>query len=276
MIFDFLFGEPSVEHSLLDDGRHQFITDDDPPLKMLPVAPNHYRAGYFLATLITAKLAELDGELPPVLTLTRGDIGLSSSLAETYPEIESEAAEVRVRLVLHDGPQDDDKNDENSDEEESEAHITPLPPDDWAGDYDNWVMHVCRSLGVDAPAPCGPKGYEEAMAGVASTLNNRLPELRRRFRSGMDGQNLGFKIALATNSGGKEFVWIRATDWNDESNIVGVLESDPCDCPKYIRGQSIRVPISDLTDFGIGSESGGLIDGGLTQRIAEDFGRVIG
>lgn len=269
------FDKPMVLHSTQDNGRHWLTTMDIPPLQIWPVARNHCRAGHFLATLLAAKLAKLKGNLPEEITLTRADIKAVKSLSNRYPELKTEGGDVRARMVLMKGPEGaEDELDEDEDDDPVQF-ITPQPPKDWAAGYDQWIVHVGRQLGVDVPEPADEKGYEKAMANAAVELQQQLPALRKRFLAGMDGLNLGFKIGLTTKKGGKEYVWVRPTGWREENIVVCVLESQPRDCKGYKLGQTLNLPIAELLDYAIGSPTAGIVEPGLTQRIAEDYGLVI-
>lgn len=261
-----------VLHSRQDDGRHWLTTVDMPPLQIWPVAPNHCRVGHFLANLISAKLATLKS-LPAELTLSRDDVAAVKSLVR-YPELKDEAAEVRVRLVMMKGPADSATAEEG--EDDPVEFVTPQPAADWKGDYDSWIVMIGRSLGVDVPTPDLQNAHEEAMTNAAAQVQQRLPSLRQRFLKGMDGFNLGLKVGLTTRQGGKEYVWVRPTDWTDENGLLCVLESQPRQCPGFKRGQTLNLRMSELFDYALGSETGGLVDAGLTQRIAEDYGLVRG
>lgn len=261
-----------VLHSKQADGRHWLTTLDMPPLQIWPVAPNHCRVGHFLATLISAKMASL-GNIPEEISLSRADVASVPSLSSRYPELKTEAGEVSIRLVAMKGP--DGSEDEEEDDDDPPQFITPQPTPDWTNDYDKWIVNIGRRLGVDAPEPGDEQGYEKAMANAAADLRQRLPSLRRRFLAGMDGLNLGFKVGLTTRKGGKEYVWMRPTDWKEESTVLCVLESQPRDCKGYKLGQMLSLSIGELLDYAIGSPSAGIVEPGLTQRIAEDYGLVL-
>jgi hypothetical protein len=168
-----------------------------------------------------------------------------------------------------------DALDETEPDEDEPQFITPQPPLDWTDGYDNWIVQVGRKLGVDVSEPCDETGYENAMASAAAELQQRLPSLRARFLKGMEGLNLGFKIGLTTRKGGKEYVWVRPTEWKDPSTVECILECQPRDCRGFKLGQKLNLPISDLLDYCVGSETAGVVEPGLTQRIAEDFGLII-
>jgi hypothetical protein len=74
-----LFDRPTVFHSIQADGRHWLTTMDLPSMQVLPVARNHCRVGHFIATLLSAKLAGLETEIPGEITLTRKDVAAVAS-----------------------------------------------------------------------------------------------------------------------------------------------------------------------------------------------------
>jgi hypothetical protein len=267
-----MFEQPMILQSKQADGRHWLTTLDVPPLQIWPVAPNHCRVGQFLARLISAKLANLKSGVPEVITLNREDVAAYKTLAR-YAELKAGGAEVQVRLVMMNGP-----GDAVTDLEEGEESqfVTPQPPLGWESDYDTWIMTIGRSLGVAVPTADRENEFERVLAGAAAEVQRRLPSIRERFVAGMDGLNLGLKVGLTTRQGAKEYVWVRPTNWQDENALVCVLESQPRACEGYKRGQTLSVAMRELFDYAIGSETTGLIDPGLTQRIAEDYGSVIG
>jgi hypothetical protein len=63
--------------------------------------------------------------------------------------------------------------------------------------------------------------------------------------------------------------------WHDAMAVECILESEPCDCKGYAYGQSLSLAASELFDYAIGSETAGMVDSGVTQRIAEDYGLVV-
>jgi len=269
-----MFSEgPMILHSQQADGRHWFTSLDIPPLQIAPVAQNHCRVGQFLATLVAARLMKFHPQVPEEITLTRADVAAVPALAGRYPELKGEAGEVRVRLPVKPAP--DLGGDNFDDDDDPPMFVTPMPPSEFEGGYDMWIMTAGRLLGVDAPAPTDTRGYEAAMANAAAALQNRLGSLRKRFLAGMNGANLGFKIGLLTRSGAREYVWVRATDWKDPVNIVAVMENQPRDCKGYKLGQTLKVSATDLLDYCVGSEDAGVVEAGLTQRIAEDYGLVL-
>ncbi|WP_338848611.1 hypothetical protein V8J88_06835 [Massilia sp. W12] len=272
------FGFTPVLHSRLEDGRHWFTTMDVTPLQLLPLAPNQYRAGNFLLSLLTSKLeqmaqeadADAPADFPYTLCLSRADVAACSALTSDYPELADSAASVSLVLDWRPGPQA--THQAAQEEEGHPLFITPLPGPDWAGDYASWITFCARALGQDLPSPAN--SYETELAHAQAQVQALLPALRARYLNGMDGLNLGLKIALPTSSGGLEYVWVRPIDWSTPEQVICTLESEPYDCPAYVLGQTMQCASSAVLDYGVGSEEAGLLESGPTQKIAENYGML--
>ena len=262
------FAEPMVMHSQQDDGRHWLTTVDFPPMQILPVAANHCRAGHFLARVLSMKLASGEG-VPEELTLTRADV------VDRKPEVAGEAGEVRVRFELRPAPPDVQGADADGDDDEDVEFVTPVPPSSWTGGYDAWIHTAARRLGLDAPPARDPSGYNGEMAEATAEVQRRLPGLRDRFRAGLGDLKMGLKVGLPTRSRGLEFVWMLPLEWPAGGPIRCQLMSEPRDCEGFALGQAVSVAERDVMDYVIGSEGGGVVDPGLSGRIAENYGLMI-
>ncbi len=259
---------PQILHSRVGGGRHWFTTAELRPLQIWPVAPNHFRAGRLLMRLLVALRTE-QGAIERELVLTRA---LVASLPDAAPsELTEEAAEVPLRLVFQTDPED------HAAQREGPRFLTPRPPSRWTEGYDAWITWAGRSLGLDIPpADLSPDGSVRALAAAQAAFRAKIPRLRLRYLQGLHGLNMGFKIGLPTKSGGREYVWVRPIDWSDPALPRCVLENQPRECPGYELGQTLEVPVDQLADYAIGSERTGLVECGPSQRIAEDYGAVIG
>jgi hypothetical protein len=170
---------------------------------------------------------------------------------------------------------DDEDNDDDEDDDGPLTFLTPLPPTDWAGDYDAWIHTTARRLGLDAPPPRDGTAYEIEMAEAVAEVQRRLPGLRSRFSAGLGELRMGIKVALPTRSGGQELVWAMPLEWPTGGPISASLQSEPHDCEGFELGQTMYIAERDVMDYAIGSETGGVVDPGLTNRIAENYGRII-
>jgi hypothetical protein len=254
-------GYIQILHSATAAGRHWLTSMTLPPLQLLPVAPNHCRIG---SALIRALAERIDDDA----SLDRVDLGGAIVALAMRPAPHGEGEEEEPAAI--------DEGEREEDEDDPSMFLTPQPPPDWRGSYDEWIASLADLLGLDPPAidPDG-SGYERALQDATQALATRLPALRARFLAGMEGLNLGFKFGLPTRRGGTEFVWLQPTDWSDATRIRGILQSRPHDCKGFRLGQAIEIATADLVDYAIGSETAGLVESGPTQRVAEDYGLVL-
>ena len=246
------------------NGRHWLTTPTEPPLQIGPVARNHCRIGAYVLRRVGDALDELadnaesgEIEIPPRIHL----------------EGEPGSPGVLVRLEFEPGPANWGKEDDEDDEDEP-LFVTPLPPLEWQGSFDDWLLTTARGLGLEADPAAGPDGYEKAMAAAKAEVQRRLPGLRDRFLNNNDGLEIDFKIGIATARGGMEWVWILPTEWSDPDVLGATLHSEPHDCPGYKAGQVLRVPVTEIVDYTIGSRERGVVDHGLTDRIVQDYGGI--
>lgn len=267
------FDQPQIFHSQREDGRHWLTSMDFPPLQILPVAGNQCRVAHALAMLLCARLAAAELELPCELTLTRADLEAAPDFAHRYNALRVRREGVPLRLEMRGGP-GREPGDEAADDDVE--FITPVPPAGWPGSYDQWLYQATSALGMEPPEPMPHSAYARALADAIAQARNEIPALRQRFLQGMDGLNLGLKIGLKTGAGGTEYVWTRPIDWSDPDMLICILESQPYECEGYEIGQRLALPLGDIVDYGIGSEEAGLVEPGYTQRIAEDYGEVVG
>lgn len=262
---------PMVLGSHLTDGRHWFTMVSRPPVQLLPVASNHAQVGHVLIQLVNDAIAAAD-EVPREVVLSRASFANVPGLATRYPEIDGTSESVHVRLELRPAPTETEDKDEANDGVE---FLTPVPPTDWRGSYDEWVVTITRAIGIDAPPPRPREAYDEELAAATEKAQQRLPELRERYLAGLDGNTLGLKLGLATSAGGREFVWATVEDWSNTELVICALESEPLDVDGLESGARLEVRPSEVVDYAIGNPSTGVVDPGLTQRIAEDYGVTV-
>jgi len=100
-----------------------------------------------------------------------------------------------------------------------------------------------------------------------------LAEWRERFRAGLPAdQALVVKAGLATTSGGREFVWVKVTEWLQAGTIVGTLESKPRNCPDYQQGQQMQIAEADVFDRAVYGQARSMVVHAPTDIVAEEFG----
>lgn len=261
--------KPLFMYSRNHDGRHWLTTLALPPLQIAPVAANHCRVAYFLATIISSKLGQCDNKFPEVLSLTRDDVRAASALIGQHAELEEGQNEVLVRLVFESAA---------SNQLDGVAHderfLTPRPMEDWQGTYDQWIFTIARQLGINAPTPADKESYQVALATAMQKVRQKIPDLRQMYLQGMDEWKLRFKVGVINNSNDTVFLWLQPLDWSDEEQVVCMIESEPFDCDNYWMGRILRVPVSNLVDYAISNDAH-LIEQGILHQIEEDYGRKL-
>lgn len=261
--------KPLFMYSRNDEGRHWLTTLALPPLQIAPVAANHCRVAYFLATMISSKLAQYQDNMPTVVCLTHEDVRVAAAVLGQDTDLEETNNEVMVRLVLEGAA-----SNQLDGVELVERFITPRPMEDWEGTYDQWIFTVARQLGINAPAPADKESYQSALDAVLQKVRQKIPDLRQMYLQGMDEWKLRFKLALHNNRNDIIFVWLQPLDWSDEAEVVCMIESEPFDCDDYWQGRILRVPVSNLVDYSISSDAH-LIEQGILHQVEEDYGRKL-
>jgi len=246
-----------------------------PELQMKRVAANHCRAARFLMGLVARKLVR---EIPhgPIasgleLALTRDDVTAASPFITVgqYPEVE-EPGPVGIRLVLEGFGQSRGFLSMFRADPEL-LHV--VPPTGVTGDKDEWLRQTCRRLGQDAPAPLPHDHFHEEMAAASRKAREMLGAIRARFARGLpDNQVLLVKVGLATKRGDNEYAWVRVREWQVGGAVSGTLESTPRDVDGLKRGQEMQMRESDVFDWAVFSQQRGILEGGRTDVVAQEFG----
>ncbi len=263
--------KPLVIYSKNHDGRHWLTTLEFPPLQIAPVAANHCRVAYFLATLISSKLITYENNIPMTLSLTRNDVAASRVLAESFPEQIDHGSitdELKIRLVFEDAA----SQHENDIGRNQELFLTPRPMLDWQGSYDEWIYTLARQLGINAPEPADEEHYYVALNTAIQTVREKIPNIRDLFLEGTNEWKLRLKVGLLNNSGELSYVWLRPMDWSVVDQVVCEIESEPYDCDDFWVGRVLRVPVSNLVDYSISTQDAHCIDAGQTRIVDEDYG----
>jgi len=262
--------KPLVMYSKNHDGRHWLTTLEFPPIQIAPVAANHCRVAYFLATLISSKLIKYESKIPKIISFTREDVFASSALVDTFPELDSsQKNDMLMMQLVFEGAASKHEDDIGRNQE---LFLTPRPMPDWQGSYDEWIYTIARQLGVNAPVPADESHYYVALSEAVNKVREKIPDIRSFYLQGMNEWVLRLKVGLLNNHGALIYVWIRPTDWSTVDQVVCVIESEPYDCDDYWVGRVIRVPVSNLVDYSISTHDAHCIDAGQTHYVDEDYG----
>jgi uncharacterized protein YegJ (DUF2314 family) len=240
-------------------GRHWLTMTTNPPMQIGPVAPNHCRIGYHLLRAAYAALESLeDGEEVP---------------EEIDIRIDEDGPTARVALPMLPGPANWGSPDEP--DEEPVEFLTVAPPGGVADDIDDWIVPLAAALGLDPEPAIAEGGYEMAMAAAQQRVAAELLAVRKEFLAsgtGPDRLRFGFKIGLATDDGGTEWLWIEPTQWDVLGRIIATLESEPFNVKGRKSGDVLDVAESEVGDYVIYDPRTGEQKGGYTDRIAADYG----
>ena len=252
-----------VLHSTNSAGRHWLTMDTEPPLQIGPVAPNHCRIGYHILQAVYAALDELgDGDAVP---------------EEIDIRMEDSDARVRVALPMLPGPKDWGGPDDEDDE--PVLFLTVMPSGGTADTVDEWIVPMAAALSLEPDPAQLEGGYDRAMQSARERTQAALPAVRERFLArkvlALHRPSYGFKIGLATDEGGVEWVWIEPKTWSVPEKLTASLESEPVAVPGYRQGQTLDVNAIDIVDYIIYHPKTGEQEGGYTVRIASDYGLVI-
>jgi uncharacterized protein YegJ (DUF2314 family) len=249
-----------VLRSTNKQGRHWLTMETDPPLQIGPVAPNHCRIAYYILRAVYATLENLEeGDSVPEQIDIRMD--------EDEPW-------ARVSLPMLPGPADWGGPDDP--DEEPVYFLTVMPAQPAGEEVDTWIVPLAATLGLEPDPAIAEGGYEKAMRRAKEMTQAALPSVRARFlkTDSQDDERLrfGFKIGLATEDQGIEWVWIEPTSWQQPERLQATLESEPFDVPGHKQGQAMDVSAADIADYIVFDPRTEEKEGGFTNRVAADYG----
>jgi uncharacterized protein YegJ (DUF2314 family) len=239
--------------------------DTEPPLQIGPVAPNHCRIGYHILQAVYAALDELgEGDEVP---------------EEIDIRMEESDARVRVALPMLPGPKDWGGQDDEDEDDDPVLFLTVMPSGGTVDPVDEWIVPMAAALGLEPEPAQLEGGYDRAMQSAREQTQAALPAVRERFLArkvlALHRPSYGFKIGLATDEGGTEWVWIEPKSWSEPGKLTATLESEPVAVPEYRQGQTLDVKAIDIVDYIIYHPKTGEQEGGYTVRIAADYGLII-
>ncbi|MDO8329763.1 MAG: hypothetical protein Q7T36_04755 [Fluviicoccus sp.] len=264
-----MFDFGMVMHSSLKDGRHWFYAiDGDTGLQISPVAPNHCRAGYFLAELIAFKLKTLD-RVPEALEISTLDVETCPALVRYQPRKNRHGGKVTVHLALLPAP--DGARDVICDRDC--LFVTPQPPRDWDGenDYNRWIYSIASFLGLEVVSPDKAGDPRAYLAMATRKLQAGLPELFRQYSQQPGDLIFVFRIKLDAQ-GDEGYGWLKVCSWPEPGRIVGVLVPSPYDLLTFSGGRELDVDVKDLADCIIVTRDARVVDRGVLSRIMVDYG----
>lgn len=113
--------------------------------------------------------------------------------------------------------------------------------------------------------------HDEQLLNASKAAKAKLPALREAFNKGLQpGEYLLVKAPFQTTAGGREWMWVEVSAWQDEV-ITGLLKNEPVDVPRLHAGQMVKVQQQDLFDY-IRYYANGKSEGNETGKIIERMG----
>lgn len=254
-----------VLHSINAAGRHWLTMDTSPPLQIGPVAPNHCRIGYHILQAVFDALNDLeDGESVP---------------EELDIQLDAESPAVRIALPMLPGPANWGGPDDDDDDPTLFLTVRPFGLTDVEHgdeDIDDWIVPLADTLGLEPDPAIADGGYERAMQAAKDLTQDALPTVRERFLGrgvlNFGRPEFGFKIGLAAEDNGTEWVWVRPKSWADPDRLTVSLESEPFAVPGRKLGDVFDIDAADIADYLIYHPKSGEREGGFTDRVAADYG----
>ncbi|MEP6502355.1 MAG: DUF2314 domain-containing protein [Betaproteobacteria bacterium] len=164
-----------------------------------------------------------------------------------------------------------------------------LVPGHWEeGDPHNRLVRIAfdRYAGPDeharqAALTAGLYGSEDAVTRIhhdgrllaaRDAARAHLPQLRDTFARGLSpGEYIQVKAPFATDSGGREWMWVEVSAWKGD-RIDGTLQNTPDDVKHLHSGQDVTVSQADLFDY-LFHHADGHDEGNTTGAVIEEQAR---
>ena len=114
--------------------------------------------------------------------------------------------------------------------------------------------------------------HDQKLLAARDAARARLPALREQFNRGLaPGEYIQVKAPFATDSGGREWMWVEVRAWKGD-RIEGTLQNEPDDVKRLRSGQDVVVSQAELFDY-IFRRADGKAEGNTTGAIIEEMER---
>ncbi len=111
--------------------------------------------------------------------------------------------------------------------------------------------------------------HDARLLAARDAARAHLPQLRDLFNRGLaPGEYIDVKAPFATDSGGREWMWVEVRAWKGD-RIEGTLQNTPDDVKRLRMGQDVVVSQADLFDY-IFHRADGRDEGNTTGAIIEE------
>ena len=115
--------------------------------------------------------------------------------------------------------------------------------------------------------------HDARLLAARDAARARLPELRDTFNRGLaPGDYIDVKAPFATDSGGREWMWVEVRTWNGD-RIEGTLQNQPDDVKRLRSGQDVVVSQAELFDY-LFHRADGRVEGNTTGAIIAEQERA--
>jgi hypothetical protein len=166
------------------------------------------------------------------------------------------AARVSVRLELDPSQPSED------------TFLAILPPVDFSASTGDFFARLCQDLFGSSPDDVRQSRQRDAMERAIATAMSTIDDVRTRFvqrKLGLD-QRLLVKFRLSV-PGGNEYPWLFVNSWNSPEQIHGTNGNDAVRDPSVRVGRPLVIAASDVIDWAILTEAGGIVEGGWTNDV---------
>jgi uncharacterized protein YegJ (DUF2314 family) len=114
--------------------------------------------------------------------------------------------------------------------------------------------------------------HDEKLLAARDAARARLPALRDAFNRGLaTGDYLEVKAPFATDSGGREWMWVEVRAWKGD-RIEGTLRNEPFEVKRLRSGQDVVVSQAELFDY-LFHHADGTAEGNSTGVIIQEMER---
>jgi len=111
--------------------------------------------------------------------------------------------------------------------------------------------------------------HDEKLLAARDAARSKLPALRDAFNRGLaPGEYIDVKAPFATDSGGREWMWVEVRAWKGD-RIEGTLQNEPDDVRHLRSGQDVVVSQAELFDY-IFHRADGQVEGNATGAIMQE------
>jgi hypothetical protein len=240
-----------------------------PELLASEIAANHCRAARFLLGTVSRAIARQRQEagdesaLLAALVSTAGATVTLTAQDVVADEPDAPSPGSAAPVVVHVA-----RRGFTADDAPALLGVDPLPGT--AGSLDERLRAACRQLGHDTPPGRSAESMEEAMQDAHMQAVARLPDMKRRFQSGLGaGERLCVKTRRAVSDDVGEYIWLEVHGWTDRDLSGEVIT--PAPRINVAAGQQLTIGEDRVFDYLVAGPDG-ILEPSRTDQVAGDYG----